>query len=99
MYFFFLFHILTLLAFHSAWPEKKNKNPNNKLTKHTTFILFSDLIPVCSFWVVFFFFLLFFVASFLKFNLVSFLFFLPVSLLWATAKGSCCRQHKTWRTR
>lgn len=47
---------------------QKKKNPNNNPKKPTTFILFSDLIPVCSFCIFFF----FFVASFLKFNLVSF---------------------------
>lgn len=52
IFFFFSFRILTLLAFHSAWPKKPQQNLNNKLKKHTTFILFSDLIPVCSFWVL-----------------------------------------------
>lgn len=52
---------------------KKKIILNNKPEEPTTFILFSDLIPVCSFCVVLFFlFLFFFVASFLKFNLVSF---------------------------
>lgn len=53
----FLFGILPCSVF-LLFPllGQKENNPNNKPKEPTTFILFSDLIPVCSFCVVLFFF-------------------------------------------